>query len=145
LPDRRRPDRGLAERFGVVAIEPGKTSIYIGSVTLTLQPLVRHDQDYSAAYSATVFPYFFYDEGGRVTIRVPDDALRRVSRGEAVDFTGSGVSDAGAVRKIEGRATPTGPEAGRIKVRIYVSKRIALIFNTTYQIHAAPTPKRETQ
>jgi len=140
-----RTDTEVSRRYAVVTIQPSKTSIYIGSVTLNLHPLIRLDQEYSAVYTATVFPYFFYDETGRVTIKIPDEALLRVAKGEAVDFAGKGLSDEGEERRIEGRATPTGPDAGRIKVRIYVSKRIALIFNTTYRIDGAQAPAPTTE
>jgi len=67
----------------------------------------RHDDDaafvrkagvFSSTYSAKVFPYFFYNEKGKLTIEVSDDALRKLERGETIEFTGHGVSSEGEQR-----------------------------------------------
>ncbi|HWA10343.1 MAG TPA: hypothetical protein VG838_12895 [Opitutaceae bacterium] len=125
------------ERYATVTVEPAKTSIYVGSVTLTTPGFTREGVTYSANYTAKVFPYFFYNEKGRIWIDVPDADLRRLERGETVNFTGHARSDDGDERRVEGRAEPTGASTGKIKVRIFVSKRIELIFNTTYRFPKA--------
>ncbi len=119
-------------RYAMVNVEPAKTSIYIGSITLTTTPFIREGTAYSASYSARVFPYFFYNEKGKLWIDTSDNDVRRLERGETVNFTGHAVSDDGAERRIEGRAVPADAGGGKIKVRIFVSKRIDLVFNTTY-------------
>jgi len=124
----------LTRRYRTAAIATSKTSIYIGSVTLNVEPLVLSDGAYRSKYVATVFPYFFYNEHGTLAIAMPAAALLRVSRSEPVEFTGRAVSSDGEERRISGKATPSDATHGKIKVRIYVSKRIALIFNTTYEI-----------
>ena len=40
----------------------------------------------------------------------------------------------GERRRVEGHATPTGPTNGRIKVKVYVTRRIALTYETTYEL-----------
>jgi hypothetical protein len=125
-------------RYETVEIEPAKTSIYIGTVTMTLPPFARKDGVYYSTYSAKVFPYFFYNEKGKIGIPVSDEMLRRLERGESVDFKASGLNEEGEERRIEGRAVPTDATKGKIKVRIFVSKKIELIFNTTYRF--APKP-----
>ena len=125
------PDLGI---YSVVKIEAVKTSIYIGTVTMSLTPFLRHEAHFNATYSATVFPYFFYNEQGKISIDVSDQDLMRLSKGETITFSGKGVNDAGQPRLIEGRATATGPAVGKIKVRVYVTKKIALIFNTVYHL-----------
>lgn len=120
-------------RYDRVEIAPTKTSIYIGSVTMTMPPFTRAGGVYSSTYTAKVFPYFFYNEKGRLEIEVSDDELRRVARGETVDFVGRGVSDGGEVRRVEGRATPVDAASGKLKVRVFVTRRIQLVFNTTYR------------
>ncbi len=124
----------LTRRYRTAAIATSKTSIYIGSVTLNVEPLVLSDGAYQSKYVATVFPYFFYNERGTLAIAMPAASLLRVSRSEPVEFTGRALSSDGEERRISGKATPSDATHGRIKVRIYVSKRIALIFNTTYEI-----------
>jgi hypothetical protein len=120
-------------RYGRVGIAPTKTSIYIGSVTMTMPPFIRQDGRYSSTYAARVFPYFFYNENGTLWIEVTDDMLRRLERGEVVEFKGRGLSSDGEERRIEGKATPADATTGKIKVRVFVSQRIQLIFNTTYR------------
>lgn len=125
------------ERFNRVDIAPTKTSIYIGSVSMTMPPFTRDHGAYASTYSAKVFPYFFYNEAGRISIELSDDALRALERGEPVEFKGEAFNDDGESRRIEGRAVPGDALSGKIKVRVFVSKRIQLIFNTTYRFPEA--------
>lgn len=124
------PDLARYER---VDIAPTKTSVYVGTVTMTMPPFVRRGGAYESTYTAKVFPFFFLGEKGRLTVNVSDDDLRRVARGESIDFEGHGVSDGGARRRLTGRATPTDANSGKITVRVFVSSRIQLIFHTTYR------------
>jgi hypothetical protein len=127
------------DRYERVDIEPTKTSIYLGSVTMTMPTFTRKSGVYAAAYAAKVFPYFFYNEKGRLFIEVSDGMLRGLERGEAVEFKGRAVRDDGVERRVEGKATPAGVTGGKLKVRVFVSKRIELIFNTSYRF--TPHPK----
>jgi hypothetical protein len=129
-------DDGLA-RFDKVDISPTTASLYIATVTMTMPPFSRREAVFSSTYSARVFPYFFWSESGRIWIEVPREKLRRAALGEPVDFTGHGVNESGDERRVEGRATPTGPSSGRILVRVYVTKRIHLSFDTTYRLLGA--------
>ncbi|MEO6245605.1 MAG: hypothetical protein ABIQ12_09220 [Opitutaceae bacterium] len=128
----------LPARYQRVDVAPTKTSVYIGSVSMTMPPLVRVGGSYETAYAAKVFPFFFYNESGSLTIDISDDRLRAVDRGEAIEFKGRGVSAAGEERRVEGKVTPTSATEGKIKVRVFVSKRIELIFNTTYRLAGEP-------
>lgn len=123
-----------AAAFARVTVEPARTSIYIGSVTLSMLPLERRAGEYEADYSAKVFPFFFYNEHGRLSIRFSDDDLRQLARGEAVSFSGHARTSSGAPRRIEGRAVPdaAAPGCGKIKVRVWVG-RLELVFNTAYR------------
>lgn len=123
-------------RFDQVTVETSKTSIYVGSVTLKLTPLLRKSGQFHATYTATVFPYFFWDESGWIAIELSDDALRQIVQGEVVQFKGRGMNDDGEERQIEGRVVPADSNSGKIKVRVFVTKKTQLIFNTTY--HLAP-------
>ena len=120
-------------RFDQVTVAPAKTSIYIGTVTMTMPAFVRKNGTYESSYAARVFPFFFSNEQGRVVIELPDDALRQLERGETISFHGRGVRDDGAGRRLEGTATPIDAVSGKLKVRVSVSKRLELIFNTTYR------------
>lgn len=125
-------ERPLSD-FNRIEIATTKTSIYVGSVTMTMPTFSREGATYQSTYHAKVFPYFFSSEKGRITINATDEMLRRLERGESVEFTGHGVSTDGDERRIEGRAVPTDALSGKIKVRVFVSQKIQLIFNTTYR------------
>ncbi len=128
------PAAPLGQRFSRVTVDPTSTSIYVGSVSLTIPPFLRHGGVYRSEYRATVLPLFFYNERGRIAIEFADESLRRLARGEIVYFKGQAINGDGEERRVEGRAVPAGPgvDHGRIKVRVWVGK-IELIFNTLYQ------------
>jgi hypothetical protein len=127
-------DAPLGGRYAQVTVDATKTSIYIGSVSLTMPPFVRRAGVYTADYRAKVFPFFFYSERGGISIEFPDENLRQLLRGETVYFKGYASNSNGVGRRIEGRAVPDGSGAdhGKIKVRVWVGK-IELIFNTVYR------------
>ena len=120
-------------RYDHVVVDSAKTSIYIGSVTMTFAPATRKAGVYQSDYSTKVFPYFFLNEKGKFLLDAPDETLRKLARGEAVDFSGHGVSASGVERRFEGRATPVDATSGKLKVRAFVSKRINLVFDMTYR------------
>ena len=133
-------------RFDQVAIKPATAYIYIATVTMTIPAFSRHEGVYSSTYAARVFP-IFYTERGRIWIDIPDAALRRVASGEAIYFTGHAINDSGDGRKIVGHAVPTGISGGKISVRVFVTKRISVTYDTTYELlgtvqpQAAVTPR----
>jgi hypothetical protein len=127
-------------RYDRVDVAPAKTSIYVGSVTMTMTTFVRKNGSYDADYTAKVVPYFFFNEAGRLTIEFSDDQLRRLEHGDAVEFQGRGLRNDGVERHLEGKVTPADAESGKIKVRVFVSKRTELIFNTTYRFKREGTP-----
>ena len=127
--------------YSRVIVAPTKTSIYVGSVSMAMPTFVRVNGGFEATYAAHVFPFFFYNENGRLRVELPDDALRQLERGEPVEFTGRAVRDDGAERRVEGKATPTDAARGRLKVRVFYSKRIELIFNTTYRFPDVRVPE----
>jgi hypothetical protein len=121
------------DRFARVEVAPTRTSIYIGTVAMKMPGFARTGNVYESTYAAKVFPYFFYNESGRLFVEIDDAQLRRLARGEPIEFTGRGVRDDGTVRRVEGKATPIDAATGKLKVRVFVSKKIELIFNTTYR------------
>ena len=122
-----------AGRFDRVHVAPTKTSIYLGTVSMTMPTLTRVNGTYEAAYTAKVVPFFFYNESGKLAIEISDEALRKLEAGEPIEFKGRGVRADGAERRVEGKATPLDATSGKLKVRVFYSKRIELIFNTTYR------------
>jgi hypothetical protein len=127
-------------RYAIVDIKPSVASLYIASVTMTMPPFTRKNTVFSSTYYARVFPYFFYSERGRIWIIVPEADLRRAARGQPVDFVGHALSDSGEERKVAGHAVPTGPTGGKIRVRVFVTRRISLNYDTTYELKGAAGP-----
>ncbi len=141
--------RTLAGPYDQVIVPPAKTSIYIGNVTLTPGVLKRENATYTTSYHCKVFPYFFYNENGRLTIDITDEQLARLEKGERVEFKGTAKNTDGEDRRIEGHATPNSPGSleGKLKVRIFVTKKIELIFNSSYRFSdevATPAPPSPT-
>ena len=124
-----------------VTVPAMRTSIYVGSVALVTSPFAREGDDYRATYEAKVRPWFFWNETGRISIKVPPAELARLRAGETVEFTGEAFNHRHKPRKVSGRAQPAGPGAstGRVKVRIGVDDT-ELIFNGTYELGDAPPP-----
>lgn len=127
-----------------VLVEPVKTSIYVGSVTLTTQPFVRNDLTLGSTYAAKVFPWIFWNETGDITITLNAGQLARLERGERCVFTGEAQNHKGKPRHVTGHADPTGPDTGKIKVRIGAGD-VELIFNGTYQLAVAGKIAAEVQ
>lgn len=138
-----RASAGEMDRFSQVVIHPSAATYFLATVSMEFQPFARHKAVYSSTYAAHVFP-FFYRERGRIWITIPDDDLAKVAQGQAVDFKGKALNDSGDERKVEGRATPTGPQAGRIRVRVIVSRRIVLTYDTTYELTGTPAAEPPT-
>lgn len=118
-----------------VTVAPMKTSIYIGSVTLTTTDFLQSDESFKATYEAKVRPWFFWGETGNITIRLPVADLTRLALGQPIEFTGEAANHKNKPRTVTGRAQPAGPTSGKIKVRI-MADGIELIFNGTYQLLA---------
>ncbi len=121
--------------YAEVTLEPTERLIYLASVSLNIQPAARRDGVYRAAYVVKVFPFFFYNEHGEISIEVSNDQLHQLERGETVSFTGHAANSAGKDHRIEGRAVPDdgGTDHGRIKVQVWASKNIVITFNTVYR------------
>jgi hypothetical protein len=126
--------------YRIVSIKPSITSVIVATVSMTMPPFVRTRTLYSSTYYARVFPYFFYNERGRIWMTISDDDLRKVASGASIDFKGRALSDAGDERRVEGHATPTGPLTGKIRVKVYVTRRISLNYDTTYELQGVPRP-----
>ena len=119
-----------------VQIAPMKTSIYVGSVSLTTAVFVRDGSTLASSYAAKVWPWFFWGETGRITISLTDANLASLARGERAEFTGSAANHKNKPRTVTGYAQPADAVSGKIKVRIGVDDT-ELIFNGTYRFEAA--------
>ena len=120
----------LPERVEVPRL---KTSIYVGSVSLTTTSFGRSGDVFRAEYTAEVFPWFFWNESGEISLTVPEADLLRLRQGEQIEFTGAATNHKGKPRAVTGRARPESADDGSIKVRINADG-IELIFNGRYQL-----------
>lgn len=116
-----------------VDVPPLKTSIYVGSVTLTTSPFHRTGDVFAATYTAQVFPWFFWSETGSIRITITDEDLTRLARGERLEFAGEALNHKGKPRRVTGHADFATADTGKIKVRIAVDD-LELIFNGPYQL-----------
>lgn len=123
-----------AEAAWTKAIVPTmKTSIYVGSVTLTTGTFERASGKLATTYEAKVFPWFPWSERGDIAIAVTDADLARLAKGETVEFQGDAKNHKGKPRTVTGRAQPADGHSGKIKVRIKADG-VELIFNGVYEL-----------
>ncbi len=115
-------------------IAPSKTSVLLAGVSLAVPTLTHSGAEFISTYTVTVFPFFFFNEDGRFHVQLPDADLARLARGEPVDFVGQAVRTDGAGRLVQGRAMPSGPMEGQVKIRVFYTRHIVLVFNTTYKL-----------
>ena len=113
-----------------------KTSIYVGSVTLTPGVFRREGDKFSATYEAKVWPWFFWSETGQITIFLGEAELEKLARGERIEFAGQAFNHKKKSRKVTGRAEFLNGASGKIKVRIGVDD-MELTFNGTYRFNNA--------
>lgn len=125
-----------AADWNSVTVEPMKTSIYVGSVTLTTAEFKRDGDKFATTYEAKVRPWFFWSETGRATITMTAAQLEKLAKGERVEFTGEGANHKNKPRTISGYAERTDGATGKIKVRLNADG-IELIFNGTYRFNNA--------
>ncbi len=130
------PSAGTPEHYAEVTVDPAHTSAYVAEISLALAPLTRRGAAYTGDYAVKVFPFFFFNEHGAISIEFSDDQLQRLARGEKVGLKGLARNSAGAVRRIEGSAVPdaAGADHGKIKVHVWVGRKIDLAFNTAYRL-----------
>lgn len=127
------PVRAAETSFTRATVPAMKTSIYVGSVTLTTGTFERTGDRWTTTYNAKVFPWFPWSEHGDITITVTDADLARLAKGETVEFTGDAQNHKKKPRKVTGRAQPANDHTGKIKVRINADG-IELIFNGAYEL-----------
>jgi hypothetical protein len=123
----------LRSEWNRVQVDPLKTSIYVGSVTLATTPFKRDSDTLTANYVAKVFPWFFWGETGQITIHFSAGDMGKLQRGERSEFTGEAINQKQKFRTVTGYADPTDNQSGKIKVRIAVDD-LELIFNGPYTL-----------
>lgn len=103
-------------------------------MTLKAGEFRRKGDDFVADYEATVFPWSFMNESGRITMHVPAPLLAQLQNGGTIAATGEGVNHRGRTRRVTAQAIPTDASSGRLKIRI-TAEGFSLTFSGSY--HAA--------
>jgi hypothetical protein len=117
---------------------PAKTSVYLGTMTLALTPLIRTGARFESTYTAKFFPLVFFGEQGRFWIEASDADLARVAKGETVAFTGEAESTDHEKHRVTGRISPKDAASGAIHVRVFVTPTNASPFDSTYRFTGPP-------
>lgn len=125
-------DEQLPEK---VAVPPMRTSIYVGSVTLSVTEFERSSGSlyYSAEYHARVIPWWFWTESGTITLKPTEDAIEQLLAGETIEVDGEATNHHGKPRTVSARIRPSDDGAGTIKVRIDAGGT-KLVFDGSYTL-----------
>ncbi len=116
-----------------LAIAPASASTTVAHLTLTVGTLTWQAGVYHGSFQVRVVPLFFLSEKGTIAVQISDEAFHKLAAGNAIDFTGSAVSDNGKTRKITGHATPAAPDHGTIRLS-FPGATGMILFNTTYRL-----------
>ena len=122
-------------RYRVLQVDRCFTKVAGGKATLTVSSLRRTNDVFAGEFKMKVMPYVFKSDKGKLVVVVPDEAMAKVSAGQAVGFVGSATSMDGrkpVIRKFNALATPTNAEQGDLKVSLTVDDR-QLVFETKYR------------
>lgn len=131
-----------ASHFGVpdkritssLIIAPSSSKLAGGSAKLVVGLLTRAGSTYIGDYRIKVFPYFFKNESGRLSINISEMMLRRMVGGHTTDFTGRAVTNGtGETRRVNARAMPTAKNKGALTFTV-ATENGPLVFHTSYRI-----------
>jgi len=119
----------------ILMIDSSSMTVDAGEATLTVGPLQRTNDVYSGEYEITVFPYFFKNEKGTLSVVVPDDSLAAAMQGKVTAISGTATTTtgprAGHSRHIDVIVTPTDANHGTLKLWFMAGTR-EMIFNPSY-------------
>lgn len=117
-------------------VDPSSTSLAPGKASLVVSPLIYQKQTYAGDYQLKVVPFFYKSQSGKLSLAAPDDSVRRLATGLAVEFTGEAVNRKdGKIKVVKGKITPLTEDRGTVAFSI-ATENGELVFNTSY--HFAP-------
>lgn len=117
-------------------VDPSSTSLALGRASLTVSPLTYQKQTYAGDYQLKVVPFLYKSQAGKLSLAAPDDSVRRLAEGLAVEFIGEAVNQKDHKTKVvKGKITPITKDRGRVAFSI-ATENGELVFNTSY--HFAP-------
>jgi hypothetical protein len=124
----------------ILIIDPSSMAVPGGTVTLTIGTLQREDGVYHGYYKTKVFPYFYDNEKGKLSIVVSDESLTRINQGKVANVTGTATTSGkkGKSRPIVATATPVDINHGTLKVRFAMGDR-QMLFQPAYHFSGTMT------
>ena len=115
-------------------IAPSNSKLAGGTAKLVVGVLSRAGSAYVGEYRIKVFPYFFKNESGRLSINISEPMLRRMVGGHPTNFAGRAVTTGtGETRKVTARAIPKIRNEGALTFTV-ATENGPLVFNTSYRI-----------
>ena len=115
-------------------IAPSSAKLFLGSASLIVDPLAYHAGSYSGDYEIKVVPYFFKSENGTLVLQTPEDSIRKLEQGLAVDFIGKATNNKkGKPKNVTGRATPAADDRGAVTFTVTTDNG-PVIFKTSYRL-----------
>jgi hypothetical protein len=115
-------------------VDPSATKLALAKADLTVSTLKHDEQAYQGSYHLKVSPFSFKSEQGTLFLNATDDTVRKMSLGEAVEFTGkaTNVKD-GNVKVVTGKTSPKDTENGAVSFSVQTENGV-LVFNTSYHL-----------
>lgn len=105
-----------------------------GTAKLVVGTLSRNGLAYVGDYRIKVVPYFFKNETGKLSIKVPDVALDHMVSGAVTNFNGRATTNgSGLTRRVTAKAMPSTNDRGELTFTV-VTENGPLVFNTSYRI-----------
>ncbi|MGB8356202.1 MAG: hypothetical protein WCD79_20055 [Chthoniobacteraceae bacterium] len=115
-------------------VDPACTTVYLGKVNLTVNPLVHRGKFYLGGYAIKVMPYTFKNEQGTLKMDISDEAFQKLTEGKAVEFTGKATNEKNGKQKVvTGKTAPSGNGCGVATFTI-VTDHGLMVFNTPYHL-----------
>jgi hypothetical protein len=117
----------------VLLIDRSSMPVFAGKATLTIGPLGRTNGVYTGDYEYAVFPWFQFDEQGKLAINVSDESLAQANQGKVVTVTGTATASGkgGPRRPIVIIATPVDNDHGTLQLSFLAGSR-KMIFTPAY-------------
>jgi hypothetical protein len=115
-------------------IDPSSTSVSLGKVSLSVDPLNHKGGVYVGDYQLKVVPYFFRSEKGTLKLEASDDTMHKLLGGIPVKFTGKASNNKnGKPKVITGNATPLTNDKGSVTFSVETDNG-PMIFKTSYHV-----------
>jgi hypothetical protein len=115
-------------------IAPSSTWLGGGTARLAVGALNREPGTYTGDYRIKVFPYFFKNETGCLSVQVSNLALHKLTQGVAVRLVGHATTNGtGQTRSITAWARPSANDSGALTFAVATIDG-NLIFNTSYRL-----------